>query len=110
MTCLRSRKPCAGGYPVAARDLAGTPVPLGDPMRLMPWDMWPAGMDTVLTEDEIETTVGWTEVIPLQRLMTLNGTVSGVSDVIFAGLRGQLLDGYSARLLRHTASLVRSAT
>lgn len=55
------------GYAVAALDLVGastgTPVPLGDPVRVVPGDALPAGMDAVLPEDGIDTTAGWTEAI-----------------------------------------------
>jgi molybdopterin molybdotransferase len=89
------------GYAVAALDLVGastgTPVPLADPVRVVPGDALPAGMDAVLSEDGIETTAGWTEAIrPLN-------PGDGVRRAGHDGLAGDLIAPAGTRLTqRHT--------
>jgi molybdopterin molybdotransferase len=89
------------GYGVTALDLVGasvgTPVPLADPVRVVPGDALPAGMDAVLSEDGIETTAGWTEAIrPLN-------PGDGVRRAGHDGLAGGVIAPAGTRLTqRHT--------
>jgi molybdopterin biosynthesis enzyme len=84
------------GYAVAALDLVGasvgTPVPLMDPVRVLPGDMLFAGMDAVLPEDGLETGPGWAEAIrPLN-------PGEGVRRAGHDGQAGELLAPASTRL------------
>lgn len=55
------------GVAVAALDLVGaspgSPVPLADPVRVVPGGVLPARMDAVLPDDGIEAAAGWPEAI-----------------------------------------------
>jgi len=55
------------GLAVAALDLVGAshgaPVPLADPVRVVPGAALPAGTDAVLPEDGTDTAAGWCEAV-----------------------------------------------